>query len=193
MKKVHSQEEFERFIAAGEFDFVIVGFRATLRENSQATLRDFTTAIAYNKNKISKGIYADVIFKNINAYPSNVRDWCAMKGIKIKNNRIQLYKAVSENGLDFYTGKINYLVKNKDIIDPQWDIDYTQECGRALHLADSPEAARGFVSDNTKYRMLLVSANIDDCRCFGGSPDYPQKLRARACRLVRELPEESNL
>ena len=110
-----------------------------------------------------------------------------MKNIPIVDERITLWKYVDKNGCDFKTGKINYLLENEDIIDPEWNVDFKGECGYALHLADTPSAARSFHSEEDGI-LLKVSANIKDCVCFGGNPDYPQKIRARACRNEGQYP-----
>jgi len=119
-------------------------------------------------------------------YPKSVKDWCALKGIKIKNGRVILWKTVNKSGMDFYSGTINYDCAG-EIVDPKWDAEYTEECGCGLHLADSPSAARMFVRDKP-FRLFSVSAAIKDCRCFPGNPNYPMKLRARACRKIKEYP-----
>ena len=91
---------------------------------------------------------------------------------------------VKHNGTDFRTGTINYLQKG-EIVDPMWDENYDGECGDALHLADSESGALSFIEFGTEYKLLIVKAKISDCRCFGGNPQYPMKLRARACELVK--------
>jgi hypothetical protein len=112
-----------------------------------------------------------------------------MKGIKPNKGRINLWKCVRPNGTDFRTGTIQYISKS-EITCPDWQTDLEAECGNGLHLADSPSGARYFVNyDQLKTaRLLRVSAKIEDCRCFPGQPNYPMKLRARACRFVKEYP-----
>lgn len=187
MLKVKTQKEFNAAYESGERVFIIVGFVAELWENSHAVLWDFTVAHLLSKcAKFKKGPSAHAI-KPI--YPSDIKGWCALKGIKVKNNRVQLWKCVDENGMDFYSGSINYN-SNKEIVCPNWKENYTAECGYALHLADSPSAARGFVSCGKlkTARLFKVSAGINDCKCFGGTPDSPRKLRAKKCRKVKEYP-----
>ncbi len=159
---------------------------AELWGNSHAELWDFSVGHLLSgqaKFKIGKNAF---IIKS--EYPEDIEEWCLMKGILIKNNRIMLWKCVDANGNDFYTGKVNYL--GRETICPDWEENYTSECGYALHLADSPSAARSFVSyERLKTaRLLRVSVNIKDCKCYGGSPDYPMKLMASKCRFVKEYP-----
>uniref|UniRef100_A0A6H1ZFU7 Uncharacterized protein n=1 Tax=viral metagenome TaxID=1070528 RepID=A0A6H1ZFU7_9ZZZZ len=120
-------------------------------------------------------------------YPSDMKSWCKLKGIKIKNNRVRLWKCTNKYGYDFYTGKVLYNTK-KEIICHDWEEHYERECGHAFHLADSPQGALFFCQDKEKSRLFEMSANINDCKCFGGNPEYPMKIRAKKCRMVKECP-----
>jgi hypothetical protein len=161
---------------------------AELRENSHAELRDFSCVHRFYKNKIKQGAYASVIDIK---YPDNIKDWCAMKGIKIKNNRIYLWKTVNKEGKDFYSNSILYATK-KEIIDPKWQDYFKGECGAGLHLADCPSSARYFCKDKDSSRLFKVAVNINDCCVYGGLPNYPMKLRAKKCRMVKEFPIDYN-
>jgi len=162
---------------------------AVLWENSHANAWDFASCYNFTLNKPNCGKYASII--NIK-YPDNIKDWCAMKGIKIKKDRIYLWKTVNKDGKDFYSNTILYATK-KEIIDPKWDKDFKDECGAGLHLADCPSSARYFCQGKEGTRLFKVSANINDCRVFGGMPDYPMKLRAKKCRMVKEFPIDYEL
>lgn len=120
-------------------------------------------------------------------YPETIEEWCALKGISIKRGRIHLFKCVSLDGKDFHSGTIDYLQKNKDIIDPLFDRKFEGECGKGLHLADSPEGARYFAPSDQGYLLLGVSARAADCIPHPGLCGYPMKLRARACRFAKVL------
>ena len=203
MKTVKSQNELDKAMADGRYSLTIEGFTAVLRGNSHAELwgnshaelwgnshadaYDYSVAhILSQKVKIKTGSHAKKIHPQ---YPSNITGWCKLKGVRIKNNRVQLWKVVREDGRDFYSGSVNYDT-NKEIICPDWMNNYSQECGHGLHLADSPTGARSFVSYGIlkTARLFKVSANINDCVAYGGLPDYPMKLRAMKCRKVEEFP-----
>jgi len=160
---------------------------AVLRENAHAELRDFAVAHVLSKTcKVLAGFSATVIRPH---YSKSVTKWAAMKNLPIRKRVIRLWKAVRPDGTDFYTGTISYLA---DAVAPDWDPTATNECGEALHLADSPSGARYFVSSEYRqtFRLVEVEALVKDCRCFPGHPEYPMKLRARACKFVREVPRE---
>ncbi len=157
---------------------------AELWGNSHAVLRDFSVVHKKSKTvKINKGKKTTVIIPN---YPSKIIDWAKMKNIKIKNGKILLWKVITKNGMDFCTNKISYL---EEPMAPDWDSKYSEECGKGLHLADSPSGARHFVFGK-EFRLIQVSANVKDCVCFPGNPQYPMKIRARACKFVKEFPPD---
>ena len=157
------------------------------RESSRVEARDFSVIHQLStQSRIKKSYKAKIIKPN---YPSNIRDWSKLKGLSIKKNRIYLYKVLRLNGRDFYSGTISYL---KEAIAPDWNFKYKEECGKGLHLADSPEGAKYFLPDRNNYLLIKVSANIKDCKCFPGLPAYPMKLRARACRFIRIIEKVEN-
>jgi len=156
-------------------------------ESSHVVAWDFSAIHQLStQSRIKKGYKANIIKPN---YPSNIRDWSKLKGLSIKKNRIYLYKVLRLDGKDFYSGIISYL---KEAIAPDWDSKYKGECGKGLHLADSPEGAKYFLQDRNNYLLIQVSANIKDCKCFPGLPNYPMKLRARACRFERIIEKVEN-
>ncbi len=150
------------------------------KESSHVEAWDFSAIHQLSSNcKIKKSPKSTIIKPN---YPSNIKDWAKIKGVKIKRNRIYLYKVLRLNGTDWYSGEIDYL---KKAIAPDWDNNFKEECGYALHLADSPEGAKYFNKDNQNYLLIEVSAAIEDCKPFPGLPEYPMKLRARACKFEK--------
>ena len=160
---------------------------AVLRGNSHAELWDFSVGHQLSKlSKIKKGSHSTVITPN---YPKNIRDWAKLKGLKIHKNTINLFKVLRLDGTDFHSRRINYLT---DAVAPDWDKKFKGECGYGLHLADSPGGAKNFLQDRNNYLLIEVNALIKDCICFGGQPDYPIKLRARACRFVRIIEKVEN-
>jgi hypothetical protein len=164
---------------------------ATLRENSTATLYGNSTATLYDfshaseKGGTAKKVSPKATISKIN-YPSSIAGWCKLKGIVPKNGKIRLWKTVKENGASFKNDSVFYIV-GKITEAPDWDASFKEECGRGLHLADSPEGAIYFVPIGQKYRLLEVEAFVKDCVCIGGNMEYPMKVRARACKVIREV------
>ena len=155
------------------------------RGSASVVARDFSTVHKREKTvKIDKGNRATVI---IPYYPAGIEKWAGLKSLEIKNGKIKLWKAVRPDGTDFYSGQISYMNK---AIAPDWDESPKIECGHGLHLSDSPSAARFFVPVRSEFRLFQVSVKVKDCVCFGGNPQYPMKLRARACEFVKEFPAD---
>ncbi len=155
--------------------------------SSHVVARDFASIVKLSVDTtIIQGIKATIITP---IYPETMEEWCELKGLKITRGRVHLFKCVRPDGKDFYSGTINYLQKNKDIIDPLFDRTHKEECGKGLHLADSPAGAEYFISLGQEYKLLEVTARVADCIPFPGLPSYPMKVRARACRFIKVLEE----
>jgi hypothetical protein len=194
-KECKTQAEVDAAVAAGH-GVILHGnssadlygnSRAVLYGSSSAVLRDFATGyVLSDRAKIRAGSRATVIRPD---YPTDPAAWAAMKLIPVKRGRMTLWKTTDMDGLSFHDRETAYTV-GKTTTAKDWDADYTGECGCGLHLADSPESARWFVSRGTDFRLFAVTVALMDCRCYGGRPDCPQKLRARACRVVKEYPAD---
>jgi hypothetical protein len=160
---------------------------ATLCDNSTATLYDFSHAS--EKGGTAKKVSPKATISKID-YPKSVLAWAAMKGIKPTGRgatqKIKLWKTVRENYGSFTTESLKYNV-GETVIAPDWDATFRQECGCGLHLADSPSGAIRFVAHGSKFKLLEVEALVKDCVCIGGNMDYPMKIRARACKVLREV------
>ena len=157
--------------------------------SSHVVAWDFVSIVQLSTNvTLKKGSKAIIIKSN---YPKNPIEWSKIKGVKIKNKRIYLYKVLRLNGMDWRTDSIDYLT-GKEIFAPDWNSEYAGECGSALHLADSQEGAKFFLEDRDNYILCEVSAALKDCRCFSGQPEYPMKLRARACKVERIIEKVQN-
>ncbi|MFA4972316.1 MAG: hypothetical protein WC683_06860 [bacterium] len=124
-------------------------------------------------------------------YPASVSVWAKLKGLAIVRGHMTLWKSTRPDGTDFKTGKCQYGTGIVTVA-PEWDAQYKDECGKGLHLADSPSAARLFVPEAYRetFRLFRVSAAVKDCRCFPGLPNYPMKLRSLACKGIAEVPRD---
>jgi hypothetical protein len=160
---------------------------ATLHGNSTATLHDFShaslrggTATAISPRATITKVW----------YPKSIISWCALKGIKPTGNgkacKIRLWKTVREDYGSFKNESIKYVI-GEIVVAPDWDASYADECGCGLHLADSPSGAIMFVPYGEKFKLLEIEAFVRDCICKGGNMDYPMKIRARACKVLREV------
>jgi hypothetical protein len=118
-------------------------------------------------------------------YPTDPAEWCAMKGIEIVDGHARMWKVVRADLTDCYSGEIKYEI-GTEVVAPDWLSDSTDECGNALHMACSQMAALGFARQHPSARLLEVDVALEDCRCHAHQ-DMPQKIRARACKVLREV------
>jgi hypothetical protein len=161
--------------------------KVEMYDSSKAKLYDFSIATIYNHtstniDKLSP--LAQII--NIN-YPSDIKTWCLMKNIAINNNKIILFKAVNIDYTDFFTGKLKYEI-GKEIVDPEWDPNYNQECGKGLHFSNSESWLRLYISkDHDNFKILKVEVDINDCKCIPGVIYFTNQIKARACKVIEEI------
>jgi len=92
-----------------------------------------------------------------------------------------LYKSVKNDYTDFYSGKIKYEV-GKVVGCPDWDPDYEEECGKGLHLADSPLSALAF----NEGKVLKCRVKRKDCKTVN-NPEYPTKVRCKEVEVIEEV------
>ena len=161
---------------------------AELWDSSHAVLWGFSAVHIKSKNAKAQAKSGKAAKINV-SYPKDIKGWCLLQGIQIRKQRIQLWKCVDSDGFDFYSHTINYDT-HKEILCPDWNSSSQGECGEGLHLADSPISAILFVpwDKRNEARLFKVSANINDCKCFPGLPLYPEKIRAKKCRKIKEYP-----
>ena len=133
--------------------------------------------------------YGDAIVREDFKYPRSVEEWCRWYGIKINNGTVKLFKAVREDYTDFYSGEIKYEI-GKVVECPDWDDEFTGECGHGLHLSAIPSGALYFVSTGEKYVLLECEVNLEDIRIYNnGKPFYPFKVRCKKVKVLRKVEE----
>ena len=176
--------DFAHVEASGSAHVIASGSVHVIASGSaHVVARDFVT-ITKKSTLVVLKIGKKVLVSEPN-YPDNINDWAELKGIPIKNGKIQLWKTTRPDGTDFKTGRISYL---NTTVALDWDSNKGIECGKGLHLSDSPSGARFFVSMNKEFRLCLVEVDIKDCVCYPGTPKYPMKLRVRKCKFIKEHP-----
>ena len=95
---------------------------------------------------------------------------------------IILYKSVNpETYCDFRTGQIKYEI-GKTIICPDWDENFTGECGYGLHLSPTPFMALKFNGG----KVLKCKVKISDCMTVE-NPQYPTKVRCKQVEVLEEV------
>ncbi|MCK9569834.1 hypothetical protein M0R72_12900 [Candidatus Pacearchaeota archaeon] len=153
--------------------------QVTARENSQVTAWGLALAIVRSKNAKAKG--------NIHVikYPETIEEWCDIYGIKISKGKINVYKAVDGD----FCSRANFKYPlGKKATDPNWKPDTNIECGYGLHFCWDPIACEQF--NNKPGHYLLCEVALKDIAYFSGEPSYPEKIRAKACKVICEVDRE---
>jgi len=121
----------------------------------------------------------------------NVKEWLKWAGAEIGGDYVYLYKWVRTNYKDFHSNTIDY--SREEIIAPDWDPEYDDECGRGLHLAVNPWIAFSFF-DIHEGRMLKFKVPVRDLYpCLKEDVDFPNKLRVpKLNQFVAELELTEN-
>ncbi len=100
---------------------------------------------------------------------------------KSGKTKIILYKSVTDSYKDFHNGTINYKV-GTTVTCPDWNNEFTGECGYGLHLCGKPEQTQTF----NKGKILKCEVAIKDI-VVHNNPKYPTKVRCRKVKVLEEV------
>ena len=101
--------------------------------------------------------------------------------VKVKADKVTLFKSVKNNYTDHYTGKIKHVI-GTIIKCPDWDPDINRECGGGFHLSPSIDWCKKFGPG----RYLKCEVNIKDI-IVHPYPKYPYKIRCREFEILEEV------
>ena len=137
------------------------------------------------KSNIKIGKKASIVKAKPAVYPKTPKAWCDYYGLDVKGGFVGLYKAVSQDRADFKTGKIKY---EGEVIAPDWDSKYEDECGKGLHLCPKPFFCDYFVPGDQKPIYLLCEVALKDIKVYkNGTPEYPWKVRCKKVKVIKEV------
>ena len=124
-----------------------------------------------------------VIINHTTRSPYNFTHFSKIYDVSEKKGKVILYKSVSSDLTDFYTGRVKYEI-GKEVVCPDWDDNIDRECGGGLHLSPSIDHCKLF---NTG-RYLKVEVDVADILVHP-SPQYPYKIRCSKCKVLEEIKE----
>ena len=118
-------------------------------------------------------------------YPKTVDGWLNKYECPIRRGKVILYKATDENyrtrnGFQYTIGEM--------AIAPDWE-DIDIECGKGLHLCHHPVCCKEFI---TARHYLACEVKVIDLRIYSSKPEFPDKLRAKSCRVLYEVDRWGN-
>jgi len=120
------------------------------------------------------------------AYPSTVKEWLKHYKVPIRKGKVILYKATGE---EFDTQHNTRYLPGTETVALDWEDTTTIECGKALHFCAKPYLCDQFRHNPAHY--VACQVDISDIRIYnGGEPDYPDKIRGRACVNLYEVDRQ---
>jgi len=107
--------------------------------------------------------------------------WAGFHAVTAARGLLTVYKAVNDDfrsphGADYTPGNAPEA--------PDWD-GGKDECGGGLHFSPSPIHALQFHAEAKRFVECRVA--VKDCRKPKAGDDYPQKIKARRCKCIREV------
>jgi hypothetical protein len=162
---------------------------------SQVTAYDYSRVRACGKNSfvLVRSTYSKVSTPKrqrktlIPQYPGSVQEWLGSYGIKSKGESVVLFKGVNDN----FTSNHNntaYAIGTETTA-PDWEDTEAIECGKGLHFCPDPALTLQFIQAK---HYVACEINVADLRIYDGTPMYPNKIRARACRNLYEVDINGN-
>jgi len=153
--------------ASGNASVYASGYSAAVRRSAQAECR---------------GNVLDLTTR-----PETVEQWLARYHVAFHDGLPLLYKAThanyaTQNGVSYVPGT--------DVVAPDWEDRSDIECGSGLHFCWCAAACRQFNREPAHFIACQVA--IEDIRIYDGQPQWPDKIRARACRALYECDEDGN-
>jgi hypothetical protein len=103
--------------------------------------------------------------------------------VEKEDDFIILYHSVRDNWTDHYTGTISY-EPGRIAEAPDWDENFTGECGHGLHMAATPLLAFYF----NEGKVVKCRVKVADCRTVK-VPLFPYKVRCSKVEVLEECKE----
>ena len=113
-------------------------------------------------------------------------DWLKSVGAKVSRGKAILYK---RTGPEFETQYGIRYVPGTGVEAPDWD-GGNHECGGGLHFCGDPAACDLF-RDKEGDRYVACEVVVADI-VVHARPDYPDKIKARRCKVLYEVDREGN-
>ena len=163
---------------------------AELRGNSHAELRENSHAQCRSPYAcgILKSVTANCTGRHIGDKPLTPREYLKSCGIEIKRQSVILFKSVNKDFTSKHTDKVKYII-GKKLICPDWDANFTGECGCGLHLSPTVAQAISFHNDGTYLACRVYTRDIASLPAYA---KYPDKIRVRACVPLYQVDKEGN-
>ena len=114
------------------------------------------------------------------------KEWLSACNVTIKSGKVILYKRIDEDwtsqkGVSYTIGGITTA--------PDWDVTSKDECGKGLHFCPTP-AQTNIFRENGIY--IACEVFVKDIASLPAFAECPDKIRARACKVLYQVDENGN-
>jgi hypothetical protein len=117
--------------------------------------------------------------------PKTPEEWAESQGVEVKNGHVTLYKGVDDEYSTDNARRVGLYYKvGQEVAAPDWDAG-KKECGGGLHF--SPRASMTLEFKGDAKHFLAVRVALADMRSPADGDEYPQKCKARACKVLAEV------
>lgn len=196
MKEAKTQKEFEELSKLGDWVYVTSGSWMA-REQSHVEAWGQSHVVAWEQSHVvAISPHVSILAKSKDAMLTGgyilgdkvltAKEWLSACSVKIKNGKVILYKRIGE---DWVSQKdVSYKV-GEITAAPDWDATSKEECGRGLHFCPT-------VAQTIRFRdngiFIACEVDVKDIASLPAFAEYPDKIRARACKVLYQVDEEGN-
>ena len=114
---------------------------------------------------------------------TSIDNWAAYHGATVEDGIVTLYKCLPQDLTSGTSWGRHTVWPTSGDIECD-DFEATDERGHGLHLSPTPEHAWAYLSDESRPRLLEVTAPLDDIVPITGGT---AKCKVRSCTVVREV------
>jgi len=218
MKEAKTQQEFDELSKLGEWfyvtsgDWVAMGSSHVVAmgsshvvardsshvvawDSSHVVARDSSHVVAWDSSHVEAySPYVSIHAKSSTALlsggyivgnkPLTPDKWLRACGISIKRGKAILFKSLKED----WTTQNNVSYKlGETTIAPDWDASFDGECGKGLHFSPTVAQARTFRDAGL---FIACEVAVKDMAILPAFAQYPDKIRARACKVLYQVNEK---
>jgi hypothetical protein len=111
------------------------------------------------------------------------RQWLTFCGVPITRGKVILYKSLNK---DFTSrDKFQFAIGQRHDA-PDWDAEFTGECGKGIHYCPTVAQARRFRDEGT---FVACEVRVRDMAGLPAFAEYPDKIRAKGGTVIYQCDE----
>ena len=165
------------------------------RDSAHVVARDSAHVEAWGSAHVEAGPYVSILQRSstvscrggtrLGHKPLSSTAWLAANGVSASRGFVTLYKRTEPRTYHTCNG-VNY-VPGRKVVAPDWDRKFGGECGSGLHFCATAKATKRF---RDKGVFVACRVAVKDIATLPAFSQYPDKIRARACKVLYECDED---